>query len=145
MFDQPVRKIMQRRKLLKAAPDTDVARATQLMARRNVGALLVMDGEHLVGIFTERDVVFRVVAKGLDPSRTRIGDVMTTQVKTITPEKPLGFALMLMHDNGFRHLPVLQHGQPVGMISARAAMDPDLEEFVSEAQRRQFYRRTAEL
>lgn len=139
MFDQPVRKVMERRKLVTASPEITVTKASKVMARRKVGALLVMEAERVVGIFTERDVVFRVVARGLDPESTAIATCMTTSVKTIEPDQPLGLALILMRDNGFRHLPVMEHGQPIGMLSARTAMDPDLEEFVSEAQRRKFY------
>jgi CBS domain-containing protein len=140
MLDKTVRNVMQRRKLLKAAPGTSVLRATKLMAQKNVGAVMVIDGEQLVGIFTERDVVFRVVACGLDPAKTPLADVMTAKPFTIDPDKPFGYALLLMHEKGFRHLPVLEGGKPIGIVSARSAMDPDLEEFVSEAQRREHFR-----
>ena len=66
MFDQPVKDIMRRQNLLKAPPETLVAKAAKLMAGKNVGAIAVVVDERLVGIFTERDVVFRVVARGLD-------------------------------------------------------------------------------
>ncbi len=131
---------MQRRKLLLAPPTTVVAKAAKLMAARNVGAVLVVDGEQLVGIFTERDALTRVLAHGLDADSTPIGEVMTRDPRTVDPEKPFGYALMLMHESGFRHLPVVVQGKPVGIVSARSAMDPELEEFVSEAQRRVHYR-----
>jgi CBS domain-containing protein len=140
MLDRPIKEVMQRRKLLLAPPTTVVARAAKLMAARNVGAVLVVDGEQLVGIFTERDALIRVLAHGLDADSTPIGDVMTREPQTVDPEKPFGYALMLMHESGFRHLPVVVQGKPVGIISARSAMDPELEEFVSEAQRRVHYR-----
>jgi CBS domain-containing protein len=136
---------MQRRKVLKAPPGTSVLRATKLMAQKNVGAVMVIDNDQLVGIFTERDVVFRVVASGLDPAKTQLADVMTVNPFTIDPEKPLGYALLLMHEKGFRHLPVIEAGKPIGIVSARSAMDPDLEEFVSEAQRREHFRVEAAL
>src|SRR5450759_118038 len=66
MFDKSIRSVMQRRKVLKAAPETLVSKAAGLMAAKNVGAIMVIENDHLVGIFTERDVVFRVVARGLD-------------------------------------------------------------------------------
>jgi CBS domain-containing protein len=143
MFDRTVRTVMQRRKLLKAPPGMSVLRATKLMAQKNVGAVMVIDGEQLVGIFTERDVVFRVVACGLDPAKTRLAEVMTGNPFTIDPDKPFGYALLLMHEKGFRHLPVLDGGKPIGIVSARSAMDPYLEEFVSEAQRREHFRTEA--
>jgi len=140
MFDIPVRGVMQRRNVLKAPPETLVSKAAQLMATKNVGAVMVVEGERLVGIFTERDVVFRVVARGLDAQMTRLAEVMTPSPHTVDPEKPFGYALLLMHEKGFRHLPVIQDGKPIGIVSSRSAMDPELEEFVSEAQRRKHYR-----
>ena len=136
MFDKPVRSVMERRKVLKAAPETLVSKAAELMAAKNVGAIMVIEDDRLVGIFTERDVVFRVVARGLDAQATRLADVMTRAPRTIDPDKPFGYALLVMQENGFRHLPVMQDGKPIGIVSSRSAMDPELEEFVYEANRR---------
>ena len=91
----------------------------------------------LVGIFTERDVVFRLIAQGLEAESTPLSEVMTPSPITIDPEKSFGLALVLMQKNGFRHLPVTENGIPVGMVSARNALDPDLEEFASESYRRE--------
>jgi CBS domain-containing protein len=136
VFDRSVKEMMSRRNLLKAGSSTTVARAARLMERKNVGALLAVDDGKLVGIFTERDIVFRVVAHGRDVATTRVADVMTRQPHTIGPHERFGLALLIMHDKGFRHLPVVDGGRIVGILSARRAMDPDLEEFVSEAERR---------
>lgn len=136
MYNQPVRSVMEARKVLKASPQTSVFEAAQMMAKKNVGAVMVIEDERLVGIFTERDVVFRVVARGLDPKTTAVAAVMTPSPKTVEPEKPFGYALLMMHKNGFRHVPVVEHGRPIGMVSSRNALDPDMEEFVAEAQRR---------
>ena len=136
MFDQPVRSVMERRKLLKAAPETLVSKAAKLMAAKNVGAVLVVEANCLVGIVSERDIAFRVVALGLDPQATRLADVMTRAPHTVDPDKPFGYALLVMQENGFRHLPVVQGGKVIGIVSSRSAMDPDLEEFVFEARRR---------
>jgi CBS domain-containing protein len=136
MFDKPVRSVMQRRKVLKATPETLVSKAAGLMAAKNVGAIMVIENDHLVGIFTERDVVFRVVARGLDAQATRLADVMTRAPHTVDANKSFGYALLVMQENGFRHLPVMQDGKLIGIVSARSAMDPELEEFVSEANRR---------
>ena len=141
MFDKPVRSVMQRQKLLKAAPETLVSKAAKLMAAKNVGAIMVVEDDRLVGIFTERDVVFRVVARGLDAQATRLADVMTRAPHTVEPDKPFGYALLVMQEKGFRHLPVIQDGKPVGIVSSRSAMDPELEEFVSEAERRLHYQK----
>lgn len=131
---------MRRRNVLKAAPQTLVSKAAKLMADKNVGALMVVERDRLVGIFTERDVVFRVVALGLDPRTTAVSAVMTEAPQTVGPDAPLGYALLLMHENGFRHLPVVENDKPIGIVSARSALDPDLEEFAVEAARRKRYR-----
>jgi len=131
---------MQRRNVLKASPATSVSEAAVLMANKNVGAVLVIEDDRLVGIFTERDIVFRVIARGLDVRTTRLADVMTPAPHTIEPDRPFGYALTIMHEHGFRHLPVTEQGKPIGIISARSAMDPELEDFVSEARRRKHYR-----
>jgi len=140
MFSQRVKHVMERRKLLTAAPDTTVSKAAKLMANKNVGAVMVVENEHLVGIFTERDAVFRVMAQGLDAQTTRISEVMTSGPQTVDPDKSFGYALLMMHENGFRHVPVIENGKPVGIVSSRNALDPDMEEFVSEAQRRKHIR-----
>jgi CBS domain-containing protein len=139
MFDQAIRTVMDRKKFLTATPAESVSGASVLMASQNAGAVLVLEGERLVGIFTERDAVFRVIARGLDPSTTPLSAVMTAEPKTLAPGKSYGHALTLMHENGFRHVPVVEDGRPVGIISSRNAMDPDMEEFVSEERRREHH------
>jgi CBS domain-containing protein len=138
MFDVPVREVS--RAVLKTAPRTLVSKAAKLMAAKNVGAILVVEDGKLVGIFTERDVVCRVVAQGLDPRVTAVAAVMTCAPFTVDPDTPFGYALVVMQENGFRHLPVVQDGKPVGIVSSRRAMDPDLEEFVSETRRREHWK-----
>lgn len=113
------------------------------MAKKKVSAIMVVEDDRLVGIFTERDAVFRVIARKRDPHSTRLADVMTTAPRTVAPEESFGYALLLMHERGFRHVPVVENGAPVGIVSARNALDPDLEEFESEAQRRKHIRRLA--
>lgn len=137
----PVRMVMKRRDLLTAAPGISVADAARRMAGKNVGAIIVIEAEKLIGILTERDIVFRVVATGLDLLATRIEEVMTPSPRTVDADESLGSALLIMHDNRFRHLPVTKNGKVAGIISARHALDPELEDFVSEAQRRKHFRR----
>lgn len=142
MFTQSVRNIMEQRKLLTASPQTAVLQAATMMAKKHASAVLVVENERLIGIFTERDAVFRVIARRLDPAATPLADVMTPDPKTISPERTFGHAMLLMHENHCRHLPVVEHGKPVGIVSARNALDPDLEEFVAEECRRKHIEQT---
>ena len=140
MFSQRVRSVMKLEKILTAAPETTVSKAAKLMEDKNVGAVMVVENERLVGIFTERDAVFRVIAQGRDVQTTRLADVMTTAPLTVDPDKTFGYALLMMHEKGFRHVPVIENGKPIGIVSARYALDPEMEEFVSEVQRREHLR-----
>ncbi len=140
MFSQPIRSIMERRKFVTALPTTSVREASELMAKKQVGAVLVVEKGRLLGIFSERDAVFRVIARGLDPSETPLAQVMTPEPKTVKPSNTFGYAMTLMHEGGFRHLPVIDDGKPVGIVSARSALDPDLEEFVCEERRRKHFK-----
>jgi CBS domain-containing protein len=141
VFEQRIRYVMERRKVVMAPPETSALAATRLMAKRKVGAVLVVKGKRLVGIFTERDAVVRVMARGLDPKATLLKDVMTPAPQTMSPDALFGHALLVMHENGFRHIPVVEGGVPVGVVSSRQALDPEMEEFISEAQRRKHLRR----
>lgn len=106
------------------------------MKQQGKGALLVVDGTRLIGIFTERDIVFRVVAAGRDPKATRLAEVMTPQPQTIHPNKPFLHALRIMHEGGFRHLPVVENDVPLGVVSARDALDDDLYELRADLAQR---------
>ena len=106
---------------------TDVA---SLMKRESLGAVMVLDGEKLVGIFTERDALFRLAAGGLDPRVTKVEEIMTPAPVTIAADKPFSSALEIMHVGQFRHVPVLEGDTPIGMVSSRDAMGPELEQFM---------------
>ena len=140
MFDLPIKSVMDREKFIAVAPDQTVSQAARLMATRNAGAVMVVEANQLIGIFTERDVVFRVVALGHDPKETHLREVMTVNPKTLGPSQSYGHALVIMQENGFRHVPVVDEGKPIGIISSRNAMDPDLEEFVADQRRREHFR-----
>jgi CBS domain-containing protein len=99
-------------------PDASVQQAAQRMRERRVGAVLVTeDGDRLVGIFTGRDAVGRVVAEGLDPAATPLIEVMTPNPNTITPSHTAIEALRLMQDARCRHLPIVHEGRVVGVVS----------------------------
>ncbi|HET9352038.1 MAG TPA: CBS domain-containing protein [Burkholderiales bacterium] len=143
MLGLPIKSVLEPRKLVVAAPHTTVTEAARLMKEGKVGAVLVVEEGRLVGIFTERDALFRVIAPGLDPAKTELRGVMTRDPTTVAPDETFGYALLLMHEKGFRHTPVVEDGRPVGVVSARHALDPDLEEFAAEAERRKHIRRRA--
>jgi CBS domain-containing protein len=136
MFTQSVKSIMNPAKLIPVPGSMSVREAAKLMKSKHYGAVLITEGEELLGIFTERDALYRVIAAGLDPDATQVSEVMTKEPTTITPDKTFGHAMLIMHEGKFRHLPVVDQGRLVGMVSSRNALDPDLEEFVFEAHRR---------
>ena len=137
MTQRPVRSILGNQSPVTANGEMSVAQAARLMKERRVGAVLVMHEGRLAGIFTERDAPFRVIAEGHDPAATRLEDVMTANPRTITPDRPLGHALHMMHEGGFRHVPVVEGGAPLGVVSARDALGPELEAFVAELDKRE--------
>ncbi len=140
MYDRTVKEVMEAGKPLALSPDSSVSAAAKLMAERKTGAALVVEQERLIGIFTERDALFRVIACGLDPVTVRLAQVMTPSPKTVNPKDSYGYALLLMQEGGFRHAPVIQDGKPIGIVTSRNAMDPELEEFACEANRRKHIR-----
>ena len=136
MLSQPVRSIIGQHGFVTAPPSTTVRQAVELMAQRHVGAVVVVEDDHLIGIFSERDAVFRVVARGLEPTTTPLAEVMTRAPVTIEPDRSFGHAMAVMHEHHCRHLPVVENGRPIGIVSARNALDPELEDFVCEQRRR---------
>ena len=124
--------------IVTTAKSTDTVRsAAERMCERRIGAILVVDGEQLVGIFTERDALNRVIAANRDPATTRLSEVMTADPQSITPDAPFRNALHLMYENGYRHVPVTDNGRPLGMVSARDALGPDMLEFESDLELRE--------
>lgn len=105
-----------------------VREASRYMADKRVGAAAVLDGSRLAGILSERDIMGRVVARGLDPDATRIGDVMTKELIVAEPAESHEDGLRKMKQAGCRHLPVVESGRLVGMLSLRDLMQVDLSE-----------------
>ena len=138
MPQRPIREVVKRQRIVTAVAKTTVLEAARMMKKAKVGAVMVVDERgQLAGIFTERDAVFRLIAEGRDPAHTKLTDVMTAHPQFISPDKPFAHALLMMFENGFRHVPVVENGRPIGMVSARDALGPELAEFESEVQRRQ--------
>jgi CBS domain-containing protein len=115
------------RPVISAASDMTVRAACKMMAEKRIGAVLVVDDNRITGIFTERDVLNKVLAGCLDPDSTVLAQVMVRDPQTIRADKPLGYALQFMVDGGFRHVPVVDtNGAPLGMVSARDALGADM-------------------
>jgi CBS domain-containing protein len=103
-----------------AGPATTVRQAIQTMLGRNIGALLIVDEEEkVVGIFSERDLLAKVAGVHDDYANLPVGDFMTTKLETISPDHTLAFVLHKMDCGGYRHLPVVEDGRAVGLISVR--------------------------
>lgn len=134
-----VGEVIEGQKCLTVSARTSVRQAAQLMKAHHVSALMVVGAtKMLLGICTERDLVFDVVAEGLDPDDTSVSFVMTANPLTITPDKPFGHALHMMYEGGFRHVPVVDGmGRPVGMTSARDALATDAVNFDADLIRRE--------
>lgn len=114
-----------------------VAHAAHIMTTNGVGALLVVDGERLVGILSERDVLMRVVGKGRSPEQTPVSDVATFDPVTVSADTHVRDCSALMRRNNIRHVPVVRDGRPVGILSARDLFDfvaASLEKVVDDAQ-----------
>jgi CBS domain-containing protein len=98
-------------------PDTSVYNALQMMAEKNVGALLVMSGVKLSGIFSERDYARKIILKGESSQTTAVKDVMTSMVVFVHPDQSIEECMALMTQKRVRHLPVFDHERLVGLIS----------------------------
>ena len=99
------------------SPDASVLDAITLMADRSIGSLLVMQGDELKGIVTERDYARKVIVKGRSSESTRVADIMSTEVVTATAEQTVKKCMELMTNRRIRHLPVVDGGKVVGVIS----------------------------
>jgi CBS domain-containing protein len=119
-MNEPVRTLLEEKaeKLEAVAPATSILEAIGRMNQRRIGSVLVMDGDRLAGIFTERDVLTRVVTARLDPAKTPVAEVMTRQPLTIKPTMTVREAMVVVTDSRRRHLPVVEGGKVLGMVSS---------------------------
>lgn len=137
-MERTIRDIISQQQPVTAPAEMFVREAARVMKLRRIGAMMVVENGALVGIFTERDALNRVVAESLDARTTTLAEVMTRGPKTVGPDATFNAALELMHDGGFRHVPVVDVNQrPLGMVSVRDAMGPELESFVYEMLRQE--------
>ena len=119
MKQREVGRLITRKDLVCLPGSATVREASRLMAQQGVGAVLILDGKALRGIFTERDALNRVLAEERDPDRTQLEEVMTGDLVTLGPKATAIDALRLMTEIGFRHLPVVEEDQIYGIISLR--------------------------
>jgi CBS domain-containing protein len=104
-------------------PDESVFSALELLARYEVGALMVMEGGRLVGVVSERDYTRKIALQGRNSKETLVADIMTRNVITVTPQTGTRVCMALMSEKKIRHLPVVDDGTVVGMISIRDILD----------------------
>lgn len=113
-----IRQILRgKHEIYKVAPEASTLEALRLMAEKNVGALLVVSEGRLAGIFSERDYARKVALQGKSSKDTPVSEIMTSKVVTIDPDRTAGECMALMTEKRFRHLPVMENGQLLGVIS----------------------------
>lgn len=127
-----LRHVVRRLHLVHAAPSATVLEVATLMSKARVGCIPVLDGEQLVGVFSERDLMTRVVVEGKDPGEIPVGSVMTSEVITANLNDRVERCLEKMRSRGCRHLPVVADGRVIAMISMRDLMHDEIEEQVAE-------------
>jgi len=103
--------------LVTVRPDSTAVEAAKAMRDNNIGPVLVVDGDRICGILTDRDITVEAVATGRDPSVTKVIDLCTSNVQTVTSDTSIVDAIQLMKDNSIRRLPVVDGGKPVGIVS----------------------------
>ena len=131
--------VLRNRRLLTAHPGDVVLDVIQRMTAARVGAVAILDGESLVGVFSERDLMTRVVVAGRNAESTRIDEVMTREVVTAELNESRDECLAKMQQAGCRHLPVLVHGHVIAMISIRDLLWDEIEEQVEEIRQLRAY------
>ncbi len=119
MNSTPISALLERKgSVVHAVPSTvTIAQAVEEMNRHRIGSIVVLENQRAVGIFTERDVLRRVVGQNIDPRAKRVADVMTANLLTIAPDTTIEETMILFADKRCRHLPVLSEGRLVGLIS----------------------------
>ncbi len=119
MPERPVREILSRDALVWATPDTTVREAARRMAEHACGSVVVLDDGRLVGIFTERDLLTRVVATGRDPDHTLLREVMTLSPDWLDAGAPVKEAIRMMDECGYEHIPVVDGDRVLGVVAVR--------------------------
>ena len=134
-----VGEIVRDRELYSSRESDTVAEVARKMAELQVGAILILEGEQLRGVFSERDLMKRVVVEGRDPAATPVGAVMTRGVATVDELAGVGEAMELMRVNNCRHLPVMRGSRVVNFLSMRDLMNYELARQTEELHHMQAY------
>ncbi|RMD97398.1 MAG: CBS domain-containing protein [Calditrichaeota bacterium] len=115
------------RETITVSPDMTVLEATRLMAEKHIGAVPVIKGDKLLGIFSERDLMTRVIAPNLNPETTRVKEVMTRELVVVEKDESYDSCLHKMKESNIRHLPIISDNKFVGIISLRDLLTVDIE------------------
>ncbi len=133
LFAEPIKSLHRRAGRVTVPPGTTIGQAARIMKEYRVGCVLVEDAGKLVGIFTERDILAKLVGTGYDPATVAVDGVMTRNPETLTPDDPIAFALQRMSVGGFRHVPLVDsEGGSVGILSVKDIVDYLAEHFPEE-------------
>ena len=120
MLDRPIRELPTLRLPSCVSRGTSLRQAIERMVAEKIGCILIVDGDRLVGVFTERDVLTKVVDRPIDLDRTPVEQLMTKDPECLRPDEPLAYALNKMTVGGFRHVPLTDpEGRPAGLVSMR--------------------------
>jgi len=138
-----IRDLINNRTIHYVQPSQTVFEAAGYMVDRNVGAVPVLEETKLVGVFSERDIMRRVVTEGRNPMTTRISEVMSTDLHTVQPDASSEEAMCLMQSHGVRHLPVCEGRTLVGFLSLRDLLRCHLDEKSGEAEMMRAYIQTS--
>ena len=138
-----IRDLLDHRTIYYVTPEQTVFDAANYMVQCNVGAVPVLDGTRLVGIFSERDILRRIVAEGRNPASTRISEVMSIEIRTVEPTASCLDAMAMMQMHSVRHLPVCDGPTLVGFLSLRDLLRHNLEEKSGEAEMMRAYIQTS--
>jgi CBS domain-containing protein len=136
---QHVRELIREREVYYVDPARTVLDTVRYMVARNIGAVAVVKGDELVGIFTERDLMKRVVSHGIDAAQTIVRHVMTPDPKTVSLDDRIGDCMRMMKENNFRHVPICDGKKLKGLLSLRDLILHDLEEKHGEVEAMRAY------
>jgi CBS domain-containing protein len=135
MAERTVFQSCSQKRVLSLGSHASVREAAGVMTRANCGSVLIMEPpDALLGIVTERDLMTRVLAKGLDPEATTVRDVMTPKPICVPPETKVSDAVLIMIERGFRHLPIVGQGKVLGVFSVRDALPREIGSALNQAE-----------